>query len=123
MELSEMLLDNLCRRIQKCVAPYAGRVEYGNLRSRVDNWDCGGSDSITSVALVYEMPNGSTEQITLVYSHRDCVFTLVDAEEGERTTASVDEALIAITIRIAAIPEKRRAREVALPPAVGRVAN
>jgi hypothetical protein len=107
MEASE-LLDNLCRRIQECIAPYAGRIEYGNLRSRVDNWDCGSSDPITNVALVYETPGGSTDQINVSYNHRTCLFTLIDAEEGERTTASVDEVLIAITPRIVAIPEKRR---------------
>ena len=108
MQMSDHV-HTLCSRIQECIAPYAGRVEYGNLRSRVDDWDCGDGEPITNVALVYETPGGSTDQINITYYHHSSTFALVDeAREGEVTTLCVDTVLESIQPRISGIPLKRR---------------
>jgi hypothetical protein len=101
-------LKTLFSCIQDCIGPFAGRVEYGNLRSRVSDWDCGDGEPITNVALVYETPGGSTDQINITYYHKSGTFALIDAEEGEVMTPSIDLVLKNIQPRISGIPSKRR---------------
>jgi hypothetical protein len=100
-------VDTLCARIQECIAPYAGRVEYGNLRSKISRWDCGGGEPITNVALVYETPGGSTDQINVSFHHHSGLFSIVDVNEGEINTQSVDEVMECIRPRVSGIPNKR----------------
>lgn len=101
-------LQTLIGRIQECIAPYAGRVEYGNLRHTISSWDCGGGESTTNIALVYETPGGSTDQINISYYHSTRAFSLIDAHEGEFTTQSPEDVIEAILPRITGIPDKRR---------------
>ena len=98
-------LEALCARIQECIGRYAGRVEYGNLRSRVSNSDCD-AGCTTNVALVYETPGGSTDQINITYCHRTGSFTVVE-EHGEVTSTSVEDVVRSIEPRISGIPQKR----------------
>jgi hypothetical protein len=107
MRESCQALQDLCARIQECIGPYAGRVEYGNLRYRISDWDCGAGDSITNIALVYETPGGSTDQINISYHHAEGRFALVDEDEGEVTTDSIDTVIQSIQPRISGIPTKR----------------
>jgi hypothetical protein len=99
-------LEALCSRIQDCIGRFAGRVEYGNLRSKVDDWDCDDRGPVTNVALVYETPGGSTDQINVTYCHRSRTFAVVE-EAGEITLMDVDQVLLSIEPRISGIPEKR----------------
>jgi len=94
-------------RIQECIQPFAGKVEYGNLRSRVSEWDCGKDDPVTNIALVYETPGGSTDQINISYHHSSGDFSLIDAAEGEFVTTSIDLVIDCIRGRVLSIPEKR----------------
>ena len=100
-------LEALCRRIRECIHPYAGRVEYGNLRSHISRFDCSQRGSVTNIALVYETPGGSTDQINVEYYHEDDRFGLVDAHHGEITTESIDEVIERVQPRIVGIPGKR----------------
>ena len=106
-EQSERLTE-LCSRIQEFIAPYAGRVDYGNLRSQISKWDCAHSGPITNIALVYETPGGSTDQINISYYHLAVSFAFVDAQEGEITTTSIEEVMHTVAERVSAIPAKRR---------------
>lgn len=101
-------LDALCARVQECIAPYAGRVDYGNLRQDISHFDCGSGGAITNVALVYETPGGSTDQINISYNHDTHHFSLIDAHEGEMTTESVDVVIERIRPRVSGIPQKRQ---------------
>lgn len=99
-------LQALCGRIHDYIGPFAGRVEYGNLRSRISDWDSGDGEAITNVALVYETPGGSTDQINIAYHHVSRLFVLVD-ENHELSTESVDYVIECIQPRISNIPSKR----------------
>lgn len=101
-------LDDLCSRIQAFIKPYAGRVEYGNLRSQISRWDCSVNGPITNIALVYETPGGSTDQINISFSHRTFLFAFVDAQDGEVTTDNLEAVMESIHDRVNAIPAKRR---------------
>ncbi|MFN3653650.1 MAG: hypothetical protein ACK47B_29070 [Armatimonadota bacterium] len=101
-------LSELCSRLQDCIGPFAGKVEYGNLRSRIDQWDSGCDQPVTNIALVYETPGGSTDQINISYYHQTRAFTLIDEHVGEVDAASVDEVMARISPRVHGIPAKRR---------------
>lgn len=107
--LADEDLKLLCGRIQECIAPFAGRIEYGNLRMKVDAWHPGQDGTITNVALVYETPGGSTDQINTTFHQTTRQYSLIDIECdcGEFTTGSLDELMGRIRVRVAAIPEKR----------------
>jgi hypothetical protein len=99
-------LESLLSRLQDLLSRYAGRVEYGNLRSHVSECDFHGTP-ITNVALVYEPPGGSTDQINIEYHPAREEYVLIDAHEGEIRVKTVDEVLALVAPRIAGIPEKR----------------
>jgi len=101
-------LDTLCSRIQESIAQYAGRIEYGNLRSRIDKWDCGGGEPTTNIAIVYETPGGSTDQINITFYHDCGSCGLVDEQQGEFNTTDLDSVISTILSRVCSIPEKRR---------------
>jgi hypothetical protein len=105
MEQSQEL-QQLRGQLQECIAPYAGRVEYGNLRVQISEWDSK-EGRITNVALVYETPGGSTDQINVSFHHQAAYFALVDEHKGEYTTTSIDEVMANVRQRVLSIPEKR----------------
>jgi hypothetical protein len=100
-------LEALCVHIRDRIAHYAGRVEYGNLRSHISEFSCGDGDPVTNVALVYETPGGSTDQINIEFNHVTGHFAIIDAEEGEIRTESIEDVMERITPRIVGIPQKR----------------
>lgn len=101
-------LQRLCASINEIMLPFAGRVEYGNLRMRISEWDCGKRGRITNIALVYETPGGSTDQINVEYFHTSGEFSvIVEAQDGECSTYEVEYVLSCIRERIASIPRKR----------------
>lgn len=100
-------LKKLCDRIHECMQPYAGRVEYGNLRSHISEFDCGDGDQVTNIALVYETPGGSTDQINVSYHHASGVVKLIDAHEGEQDTTDFGLVVECVHGRIVSIPRKR----------------
>lgn len=100
-------LESLCGRIRESIAPFAGRVEYGNLRSHVSRFDCADQDPVTNVALVYETPGGSTDQINIEFNHSRQLFAVIDAYEGEITTDCIDAVMERVHPRIVGIPQKR----------------
>jgi hypothetical protein len=97
--------EKFCSRLRQEIAPYAGRVEYGNLRHKIDVWETG-AGRITNVALVYETPGGSTDQINVSFDHEKAQFSVID--EAEHCTDCVEEVLARILPRVANIPVKRR---------------
>jgi hypothetical protein len=98
-------------------------VEYGDLREQIDTWESSDGVKTSNVAIVYETPGGSTDQINVSFHHDTGLFSLIADEAeadgrrspasplpvaGEYLTASIDDALEQIRPRIVGIPEKRR---------------
>ena len=102
------LIDGLRAAIRELIKPYAGKVEYGNLRCQISEWDEDGCSKITNLALVYETPGGSTDQINVSFCHERQTFVLVEDSAGEYETGSVPEVLERIKPRVEGIPQKRR---------------
>lgn len=103
---SDEAFQSLCDRLQQEVGPFLGLVEYGNLRYQISVWENSGGSRITNLAVVYETPGGSTDQINISYDHAAGLFSVID--EAEHTTPAIEEVLTRILPRILTIPEKRR---------------
>jgi hypothetical protein len=99
-------LEAVTRKIQELIRPYAGRVEYGNLRMKVSEYECS-EGTVTNIALAYETPGGSTDQINITYTKAAGTFALIDAQHGEYITSCVEEVIESILPRIQGIPQKR----------------
>jgi hypothetical protein len=100
-----------CSRLRELMAPYRGKVEYGDLREQIDTWESSDGTKTSNVAIVYETPGGSTDQINVSFQHDTGQFSLIadDAEcAGEYLTGSIDHVLEQIRPRIVGVPEKRR---------------
>lgn len=102
--MSSSPVDELCARLEELIQPCRCRPEFGNLRMKVSEWDSGNGKPDINIALVYETPEGSTDQINIGYSWEQQLFELVDAFEGEIATASIDEVLAAVRRRLKQIP-------------------
>src|SRR5262245_46880774 len=98
--------EAFCSRLRSETGPYLGRVEYGNLRQHLSVWESVDAGRSTNIALVYETPGGSTDQINVSYDHARRSFTVL--EEHEHFTTDVEEVLERILKRVLTIPEKRR---------------
>ena len=98
--------EAFCDRLRQEISAFAGRVEYGNLRYKTDVWETAEGNRVTNLALVYETPGGSTDQINVSFDHATDLFSIV--EDSEHLTPSADEVMAHVRPRVACIPEKRR---------------
>ena len=106
---SQAVYDTFMAGLRQLIAPYAGKVDYGNLRAQTSDWDTGDGHRITNVAIVYETPGGSTDQINVSFDHTRGCFNLLDDDGAERETAAPEEVVTCIRPRVLGIPEKRLA--------------
>lgn len=108
---ADAIFAEFCTRLRERIAPYRGKVEYGDLRAQMDVWESADGTKTSNVALVYETPGGSTDQINVAFDHATAQFSLItDDTLSEFVTSSVDAVLEQIMPRVAGIPEKRRER-------------
>jgi hypothetical protein len=106
---SQAILQTFTAGLRGLIAPVAGKVEYGNLRFQTSDWDTGGGPCITNIAIVYETPGGSTDQINVSLDHGAGRFNVLDDNGQEYETGSPEEVLALIAPRIRGIPQKRLA--------------
>lgn len=104
---SQAVYDEFMARLREMISPYAGKVEYGNLRSQASDWDTGEGPRLTNVAIVYETPGGSTDQINVSFDHGSSRFTVLDDDGAEYETGAPVEVIACIRPRILGIPQKR----------------
>jgi hypothetical protein len=104
---SQPAYDQFMTGLRQFIAPFAGKVEYGNLRAQSSDWNTGDGPHITNVAIVYETPGGSTDQINVSLDRGTGRFSVLDDEGAEYETTSPEEVLTCIAPRIQGIPEKR----------------
>jgi hypothetical protein len=106
---ADTIFTEFCNRLREQIAPYRGHVEYGDLREQIDVWESADGTRTSNLALVYETPGGSTDQINVSFDHSASHFSLISDDTLEEfVTATIDEVLEQIAPRIARIPEKRR---------------
>lgn len=96
--------------IEEMIAPYLHQIPYGNLRSEFKTWE-EINGPVSNLAIVYEMPGGSTNQINISYFAAQEMFTYLslDAHE-EKCTTSREEVLRMVKDAVARIPAIRRKR-------------
>jgi hypothetical protein len=123
---SQAVYDRFMAGLRELISPYAGKVEYGNLRAQSSDWDTGEGARITNVAIVYETPGGSTDQINVSFDHARGCFSVLDDEGAEFETDAPEEVLACVRPRVVGIPDKRlshlrdeikRQMDTGIPPA------
>ena len=96
--------------IREVCAPYLHQIPYGNLRSEVSTWEQT-ENAVANMAIVYEVPGGSTNQINITYDGSTKLFNYLglDAQEEQCTTA-LDAVLRMVTAAVERIPAIRKQR-------------
>lgn len=101
--------QELRRGLAELVREYAGRIAYGNLRLEVYETPADGDEVVQRVALAYEIPGGSTNQIGV--THESGTFHMLDHDaESEVVVEEPEEVLERLKSHIVGIPEHRRTR-------------
>lgn len=99
--------DRLNRLIASLQHPQERRIGYGNVRHEYSEWG-EGDERYTNIAVIYEVPGGSTCQFNVSYNHKAGQFTYLDWETGERVeTTSPEQVLRVLEAELHAIPARR----------------
>jgi hypothetical protein len=103
----DILKKRLDEAVQICQQPEERRIGYGNLRHEYCEW-CRGSQNDTNIAVIYEVPGGSTTQINITYNHETGEFSYLDADlEDSVVTRDPDQVFDFIENHVRTIPAKR----------------
>lgn len=100
--------EEVQRKLVAMVSPYMGKVSYGNLRFQISNWSEKDRHYV-NIALVYETPGSSTNQLNILVDEAEGVITFIDGEE-ERRTRDIREVITFVEAAIKSIPERRMER-------------
>src|SRR5713226_5323182 len=100
---SQAVYDEFMAGLRELISPFARKVEYGNLRSQASDWDTGDGPRITNVAIVYETPGGSTDQINISFDHGSSRFSVLDDEGALYETTAPAEVLDCIRPRVVGV--------------------
>jgi hypothetical protein len=104
------LLQEFKKRLDALLAPYRGKIEWGNVREKVSHWQ-EGDQEMTNFAVTYESPGGSTNQINISFDHKRNVFRALNDETGhEEDVSEVSIVIEQVDVHVKSIPEKRRQR-------------
>lgn len=109
-EMAEAIIGNFIKDLESLMEPHEGQVSYGNLRKKVSDWE-DEKGKITNIAVIYETPGGSTNQINVTFAFAKNTFLLLNEGTGEEEEVSdPGEVLRRLDCLISPIPEKRRSR-------------
>lgn len=98
--------EELVERLDRELLPFAGRAAYGNLRRKVTEWG-EGDNRTQNLAVIYESPGGSTNQLNIA-CREGGTFVTVDPESGaETSTDSIDELLELVSRHVDTVPGYR----------------
>ena len=107
---SDSIHDQWLRSIEALLQPYRHRIAYGNLRWQTTEWESG-AERTTNLAVVYELPGGSTNQINVSYNHVGSRFSFLGLDaDSEQVSENPQEATRMLEEAIREIPERRLAR-------------
>ncbi|HEY3379637.1 MAG TPA: hypothetical protein VGL77_19350 [Armatimonadota bacterium] len=97
-------------KVQTVLAPHLHQVPYGNLRSEFSRWE-EEEGPVANLAIVYEVPGGSTNQINVTYFESSCQFSYLALDShDELCTGEVDEVIRMVEDAVGRIPAIRRNR-------------
>lgn len=97
-------------QIQQALVSCLHQAQYGNLRAEFRRW-ANAEGVVANLAIVYEVPGGSTDQFNVTYDESSGVFTYLTLEACvERHTGSCAEVIDAVSELVRQIPSFRRAR-------------
>ncbi len=102
------LAEEVQRQLIATLAPYMGKVSFGNLRFQVSDWT-EGNRKVVNIAIVYETPGSSTNQLNITVDETDGIMTFVDGE-SERQTKEIAEVVNFVEEAVRSIPERRLER-------------
>lgn len=96
--------------ITQKISEHMHQIPYGNLRSELTQWH-EEAGLVENLAIVYEVPGGSTNQINVTYFENtgDYVFLALDTHD-ECCTSSLEQATKMVCDVVARIPAIRKAR-------------
>lgn len=96
--------------IRELCAPYQHQIPYGNLRSEYSAWE-ETPETVANLAIVYEVPGGSTNQINITYYESSKMFSYLGLEaQEEQCTSSLDDVLRMVATAVERIPAIRKRR-------------
>lgn len=103
------IIGNRFEAINEILKRHQHQVSYGNLRSELTHWDTdGGTDNL---AIVYEVPGGSTNQINITYHYQVQKYCYIGNDSiNECTTSSIDEVTDMVHRLVEEIPAIRHRR-------------
>ncbi|MFA0746185.1 MAG: hypothetical protein EORIYHIE_000054 [Candidatus Fervidibacter sp.] len=102
------LAEEVQKQLVATLAPYMGKVSFGNLRFQTSEWTEGDRHYV-NIAIVYETPGSSTNQLNITIDESEGILTFVDGE-AERRTGDVNEAIRFVEEAVRSIPERRLER-------------
>lgn len=108
MPSSDQKWETYQKRVSQLLQPHLGKIAYGNVRAEDSDWN---SDNqvMHNLAVVYEIPGGSTSQINVSFTNPDGEFTYINPDNhSEHSTQDPAEVLAMMETAIKQIPEKRR---------------
>ena len=90
------------------IEPYEGKVSYGNLRFDITEWENDDGHALHNLAIVYETPGGSTDQINITFDSATGVFALLAHDtSAEQAFDTFDPVIPLVMKRVEIIPRKR----------------
>jgi hypothetical protein len=102
--------ENWQSALQEVLERYQHKVSYGNLRAEKTEWTDAGC-RVSNLAIVYEVPGGSTNQINVCFGHDDGNFSYVNpVNHDEVSTRDGNEVLAMVESLIHQIPDARQQR-------------
>lgn len=102
------LSEEIQKQLVATLAPYMGKVSFGNLRFQTSEW-AEGDRRYFNIAIVYEMPGSSTNQLNITVDEMEGELVFVDGE-NERRTKDLKEAIQFVEEAVRSIPERRLER-------------
>ncbi|MGQ9520518.1 MAG: hypothetical protein ACUVTP_10600 [Candidatus Fervidibacter sp.] len=102
------LSEEVQKQLVATLAPYMGKVSFGNLRFQTSEW-AEGNRCYFNIAIVYETPGSSTNQLNITVDEIEGELVFVDGE-NERRTKDLKEAIQFVEEAVRSIPERRLER-------------
>jgi hypothetical protein len=96
--------------VHKAIEQHLHQIPYGNLRAELTHWD-EADGNVANLAIVYEVPGGSTNQINITFFESSGTFMYLGLDSHEeRCTTSLDEVIRMVVEAVARIPTIRHSR-------------